>query len=63
MKANVWVLWIGPGHRIPTCVEVPATWLASYRRRVIGEWRGHVLGVYRWKKPFGGREWKRKQAV
>lgn len=44
---NVWVLWIGPGHRIATCVEVPEAWLAMYRRRVTNEWRGR--GVYRWR--------------
>jgi hypothetical protein len=44
---NPWVLWIGPGHRIATCVQVPAAWLANYRRRAIGEWRGRILGVYR----------------
>lgn len=41
------VLWIGLGHRIATCVEVPVAWLAAYRARVVGEWRGKVLGVYR----------------
>lgn len=44
---NVWVLWISQGHRIATCVEVPAAWLAAYRARIVGEWRGRVLGVYR----------------
>lgn len=44
---KVRVLWIGPGHRIATCVEVPEAWLAAYRARVVGEWRGRVLGVYR----------------
>lgn len=42
-----WVLWIGLGHRIATCVQVPDAWLAGYRKRVVGEWRGKVLGVYR----------------
>lgn len=44
---RVHVLWIGPGHRIATCVEIPEPLLAAYRRRVIIEWRGCVLGVYR----------------
>jgi hypothetical protein len=44
---EVWVLWIGPGHRCATCVGIPADWLASYRKRVAGEWRGRILGVYR----------------
>jgi hypothetical protein len=44
---NVWVLWIGPGDGIATCVEVPALWLRQYRKRVVGEWGGRVLGGYR----------------
>lgn len=44
---EIWVLWIGPGHRSATCVGVPEKWLASYRKRVVGEWRGRILGVYR----------------
>lgn len=44
---RVQVLWIGPGHRIATCVSVHVTWLEAYRRRVVNEWRGCVLGVYR----------------
>lgn len=45
--AKTRVLWVGPGHRCATCVEVPEAWLAAYRARVVGEWRGTVLGVYR----------------
>lgn len=41
------VLWIGPGHRIPTCVGVPIKWLDAYRTRVVNEWRGVILAVYR----------------
>lgn len=48
-QRNVWVLWIAEGHGVATCVEVPANWLAAYRRRVVKEWRGRVLGIYRWK--------------
>lgn len=44
-----WVLWIGPGHRIATCVEVPIGWLVAYRNRVVTEWHGRVLGVYRYR--------------
>lgn len=44
---KAWVLWIGQGHRCATCVEVREDWLASYRKRVVTEWRGIILGVYR----------------
>lgn len=43
------VLWMGPGHRIKTCVEVPIEWLAAYRRRVVTEWHGRIFGIYRLK--------------
>jgi hypothetical protein len=41
------VLWIGPSDRIPTCVGVPTKWLQSYRHRVVTEWKGVILAVYR----------------
>lgn len=44
---EAFVLWIGPGHRVPTCVGVPMEWLKSYRARVVNEWRGVILAVYR----------------
>lgn len=40
------VLWIDRW-RMGTCVEVPDGWLAAYRCRVVEEWGGIVLGVYR----------------
>lgn len=49
---ETWVLWIGPGHRCATCVSMQETWIASYRRRVIGEWGGRILGVYRPRRAF-----------
>jgi hypothetical protein len=33
----------------PTWVEVPNGWLSAYRARVVGEWGGIILGVYRLK--------------
>jgi hypothetical protein len=50
-KNEAAVLWIGPGHRVRTCVGVPIPWLAQYRERVVSEWRGIILGVYRLKAP------------
>lgn len=47
---EVLVLWIGPGHRIATCVGVPTKWLQAYRSRVVTEWKGAILAVYRPKK-------------
>lgn len=44
---EVRVLWIGPGHRIATCVGVPTKWLQAYRDRVVSEWKGVILAVYR----------------
>lgn len=44
---KVFVLWIGPGHRVKTCVSVPVGWLQAYRNRVVREWKGVVLAVYR----------------
>lgn len=44
---KVRVLWRGPGHRCNTCVEVPEAWLAAYRKRVVDEWHGWILAVYR----------------
>lgn len=46
---EVCVLWIGPGHRIAACVGVPKVWLIAYRKRVVTEWKGIILGVYRGK--------------
>lgn len=46
---KVWVSWTAPGHRVNTCVEVPADWLAQYRERVREEWRGRIIAVYRTK--------------
>lgn len=41
-----WVLHIGPGHRVNTCVEVRWCWLEQWRRRQVEA--GHIiLGVYR----------------
>lgn len=52
MKAGyVKVLWIDRWSRSrggpKTCVDVPVGWLAAYRRRIVEEWGGVVLGVYR----------------
>lgn len=44
---ETFVLWIGPGHRIPSCVGVQTKWLKSYRARVVNEWKGVILAVYR----------------
>jgi hypothetical protein len=44
---KVWILWRGPGHRINTCVSMPESYVAGYRARVVGEWGGWVLAVYR----------------
>lgn len=46
------VLWIGPRDRIATCVGVPVKWLKAYRARVVGEWRGVILAVYRPKPAY-----------
>ncbi len=46
------VLWIGPGHRVRTCVSVPLKWLEQYRERVVNEWKGIILAVYRLKESY-----------
>lgn len=46
-----WVLWIGPGHRVYTCVSMPKCWVAAYRKRVVTEWGGRIVAVYRSKLP------------
>jgi hypothetical protein len=52
-ESRVWVLWIVPGHDLTRCVQVQDEFLVTYRRRVVGEWRGRVLGVYRSKAKVG----------
>jgi hypothetical protein len=44
---RVFVLWIGPRDRIATCIEIRLDWLKSYRHRVVREWQGVILGVYK----------------
>lgn len=51
---EAWVLWIGPGHRVHTCVSMPKRWVEAYRRRVVREWDGRIVAVYRSKLPRGG---------
>lgn len=50
-RDEAWVLWIGPGHRVHTCVSMPKRWVEAYRRRVVREWDGRIVAVYRSKLP------------
>lgn len=50
MSKTVHVLWIGPGHRVATCVQITEISLKGYRARVVNEWHGIILAVYRRKR-------------